>query len=132
MKPAIVAKLSGQAADFYDTAVQVLGIPAISNVAPKNWNPHLQTKAAILKAYSQYLTAQVHAEADEYGLQVARLKLAVATLEDAKKRHLKTISVELQQYLNSFQAVRALSLLLFPFSSNSFVPTDGHQSLRNC
>jgi len=110
MKASIIAKLAAQVADYYEFTLTLVTNSALSSIVPKNWASHIQVKIAIYKANAQYRTAIAHAEADEYGSQVARLQIAFNLLEEAKKKHLKHCSSDLQGLFNSEHSVISAAL----------------------
>eukprot|EP01114_Cavostelium_apophysatum_P013019 TRINITY_DN3067_c0_g1_i3.p1 TRINITY_DN3067_c0_g1~~TRINITY_DN3067_c0_g1_i3.p1 ORF type:complete len:562 (-),score=185.11 TRINITY_DN3067_c0_g1_i3:92-1777(-) len=102
--PALLAKLSAQTADWYESANALLATPAMAPNAPKNWSNHIQMKAAMAKATAHAQLAAVAGQANEYGPQVGRLVIARNLLEDAKKKFLKAVPADVQTQFNNFQA----------------------------
>jgi len=104
MNPQIVAKLAQSAAELYETTLTLINNPTIAASVPKSWVPYIQVKATFARSAAQFLQAQHHGKAEEYGPQVARYQAANALIEDLKKKGtLKSVNSELQSLIASFQ-----------------------------
>lgn len=101
----LISKLAVQTADYYLNAFQQFSSPMIASLLPKQWLSHIALKCAMMNASGEYRYALVHSGNGEYGMQVARLAAAVMICEDAKKKHFRYVSGELQQAFSSLESV---------------------------
>eukprot|EP01117_Protostelium_nocturnum_P017320 TRINITY_DN7038_c0_g1_i1.p1 TRINITY_DN7038_c0_g1~~TRINITY_DN7038_c0_g1_i1.p1 ORF type:complete len:805 (+),score=310.62 TRINITY_DN7038_c0_g1_i1:178-2592(+) len=110
MSPSIVSKLAIQTADFYDAAFQLLSTPAITSIAPKSYSSHIQSKSLLFKSNANYQLSLVLGKEDKYGEQIARLKIAMESLEEIKKKYLRYLPNDLQTEINSTSTVALKTL----------------------
>jgi len=101
MNPSIVAKLSAQVVDFYDATATLLHTSALSSSVPRNWVTFVEYKLQLFRANSHYRQSLVHLTTDDYGAQIARLRIAHNCMEDIKKKQLRSLTPELQNDVNT-------------------------------
>ncbi|KII89959.1 hypothetical protein PLICRDRAFT_159226 [Plicaturopsis crispa FD-325 SS-3] len=84
MKNGVIAKLATQVSIYYSHAATTIqeASPDIREIFPPHWLPHLQAKEHHFSAAAQYRKSVDELEANEYGVELARLGQAQ---EDAKK-----------------------------------------------
>eukprot|EP01111_Echinosteliopsis_oligospora_P012082 TRINITY_DN4104_c0_g2_i1.p1 TRINITY_DN4104_c0_g2~~TRINITY_DN4104_c0_g2_i1.p1 ORF type:complete len:792 (-),score=268.84 TRINITY_DN4104_c0_g2_i1:83-2458(-) len=103
MKDAIVAKLSGQAAEYYETTVGLLNGP-LKNTIDRAWAANVEIWMYMHKASAQYRTALHAASSMKFGEQVARLLIADREMNEAKKRLTRNSPLDLKEIVDKLAA----------------------------
>ncbi|KAJ1702105.1 hypothetical protein LUZ63_001884 [Rhynchospora breviuscula] len=81
----LCSKVAKQAASFYSEAYSALTVSPLDQHFDRAWVSHVQLKAAYFYAEAATLYCTDLHEKEDIGEEIARLKLAVSSLSDAKK-----------------------------------------------
>ncbi|CAL4942589.1 unnamed protein product [Urochloa decumbens] len=83
--PALCSKVARQVGIFYEEAYAALSAPPLSQHFDKSWVSHVQLKAAQFYADACYRYSLDLHEKEEIAEEIARLKIGMSALADAKK-----------------------------------------------
>ncbi|KAJ3680329.1 hypothetical protein LUZ60_016607 [Juncus effusus] len=83
--PVICSKIAKQVGIFYAEAYKALNSQPLNQHFDKSWVPQIQLKSAYFYAEACYLYCTELHQKEEIGEEVARLKLGISALSDAKK-----------------------------------------------
>ncbi|XP_062205317.1 vacuolar-sorting protein BRO1-like [Phragmites australis] len=83
--PALCSKVARQVGIFYEEAYAALSAPSLSQHFDKTWVSHIQLKAAQFYADACYRYSLDLHEKEEIAEEIARLKIGMGALADAKK-----------------------------------------------
>ncbi|TVU02382.1 hypothetical protein EJB05_52116, partial [Eragrostis curvula] len=83
--PALCSKVARQVGIYYEEAYAALSAPPLSQHFDKSWVAHVQLKAAQFYADACYRYSLDLHEKEEIAEEIARLKIGMAALADAKK-----------------------------------------------
>ena len=85
MSPKLLAKVAKGAADLYEQALQRLRAPELRGHFERCWADVVEWNCKLYLGLSQFHASFEHADAYEYGQQVARLQYAEARLAEVVK-----------------------------------------------
>ncbi|EGG16375.1 ALG-2 interacting protein X [Cavenderia fasciculata] len=100
MSDSIQSKLAMQTAEYYDTVYQLTNSNALKSLVDRTWTAISYTKSFIFKALAFYKYATGLEQAAQFGEQVARLTMAVESINQAKVNIPKTAVVEFKDFLD--------------------------------
>lgn len=102
IKNSILAKLAAQVSVLYDESLQFLS-QCHSFRLRSDWSNHIKTKILYFQAISQYRQAILCGTEQEYGEEIARLRVAILTAKQCKS-HYKYLPInsELKKEITSF------------------------------
>lgn len=83
--PSLSSKVARQVGIFYEEAYAALCAPPLSQHFDKTWVSHVQLKAAQFYADACYRSSLDLHEKEEIGQEIARIKIGMSALTDAKK-----------------------------------------------
>eukprot|EP00966_Prymnesium_polylepis_P072170 1676185-Prymnesium_polylepis.1 len=109
MSPKLLSKISAQVGAFYADVLSDLTRPPLGSHIHKTWANVVGWNAKLYDGLAQFHAAAEHADAYEYGVQVARLKYAVEQVAAAAQGSAKaSVDPSLRQvYEKALAQVRA-------------------------
>ncbi|KAG2537258.1 hypothetical protein PVAP13_9NG257400 [Panicum virgatum] len=101
--PALCSKVARQVGIFYEEAYAALSAPPLSQHFDKTWVSHVQLKAAQFYADACYRYSLDLHEKEEIAEEIARLKIGMSALADAKKAA-KGVAAQLLDSVNKLES----------------------------
>ncbi|WVZ59474.1 hypothetical protein U9M48_009608 [Paspalum notatum var. saurae] len=101
--PALCSKVARQVGIFYEEAYAALSAPPLSQHFDKTWVSHVQLKAAQFYSDACYRYSLDLHEKEEIAEEIARLKIGMSALADAKKAA-KGVAAQLLDSVNKLES----------------------------
>ncbi|GAB2296989.1 bck1-like resistance to osmotic shock [Dionaea muscipula] len=83
--PGVCAKISKQVGIYYEEALAALNVGPLNQHFDRTWITHVQLKAALFNAEACYRYSLELHEKEEIAEEIARLKIGISTITEAKK-----------------------------------------------
>ncbi|PSS19317.1 ALG-2 interacting protein like [Actinidia chinensis var. chinensis] len=101
--PGVCAKISRQVGIYYEETVAALNVAPLKEHFDKNWQSHVQLKAALFYAEACYRYSLELHEKEEIAEEIARLKSGINALSESKKTSSKGANSQLLDAMNKLE-----------------------------